>query len=47
MPNIPGGPEDDTPLHEAASGGWDKVAKVLIEFGAKKEELNAEGKSPM
>ncbi|ODN04151.1 BRCA1-associated RING domain protein 1, partial [Orchesella cincta] len=44
--NAMGGIEEDTPLHEAAAYGLERIVEILISFGAVPTIRNADGKLP-
>ena len=45
-PNIPGGDENYTPLHEAVEVGSIDIVEILVERGANKEARTISGKTP-
>jgi len=44
--NALGGVEEDTPLHEAAFYGLERIVELLLTFGAATSVRNAQGKLP-
>jgi hypothetical protein len=41
------GLDDDTPLHDAAMNGHEKLVKLLLTRGADPKQTNAKGKTPL
>ena len=46
-PNVPGGDDNQTPLHEASAAGCIDNCVVLIQRGASKTARDAQGKTPL
>ena len=45
--NVPGGPENDTPLHEAVANNHLPVVELLVSRGADVGARNKQGKTPL
>ena len=45
-PNVPGGDENYTPLHDAVEAGHVEIVKLLIERGADKKLRDKNGRIP-
>ena len=41
------GLDDDTPLHDAAMNGHERLVKLLLRQGANPKQANAKGKTPL
>ena len=46
-PNVPGGEDNQTPLHEASATGCIENSILLIQMGASKTARDAQGKTPL